>query len=173
MSRQGRYPDIIIYPGAATKTGIMACVVVHMGDSLRPPRIRIARWAKARPDWLIIFNDANLICGLETLSLALTIADPDLPIDDSLITCYVDNNNTVRPSTFGLRHHHHFGLIPDFWAICAARGIVPWLEWVDSDLVISDLPTREEELPINFQPTGRFRLWRFYLEWLKKAQSRN
>ena len=126
-------------------------------DFPHPPRIRIALWVKAHPDWLGIFDDANLIYGLETLALTATIADPDLPPDNSLVTCYVDNNNTlcalVRSDSGTLIIS---ALSRIFWAICAIRGIVPWLERVDSDLNISDLPTRNEELPINCDSTRQF-----------------
>ena len=165
VSTQGRYPDWIIYSDAATTTGIMACVVFHRNDFLQSPRIRIARWVKAHPTWLGIFDDTNLIYGLETLALTMTIADPDLPLDNSLVTCYVDNNNTlcalVRSDSATLIISV---LSRIFWAICAIRGIIPWLERVDSDFNISDLPTRNEELPINCDSTGQFSIEEILLQ---------
>ena len=41
-----------------------------------------------------------------------------------------------------------------FWAICAIRGIAPWLERVDSDFNISDLPTRHRPLPLFCRSEG-------------------
>ena len=157
VSTQGRYPDWITYSDAATTTGIMACVVSRRNDSPHSPRIRIARWVKAHPDWLGIFDDAYLIYGLETLALALTIADPDLPIGNSLVACCVDNKNAlcalVRSDSDTLIVS---ALSRIFWAVCVVRGIAHWLGRVDSDFNIPDLPTRGEELQINCDSACQF-----------------
>ena len=153
----GRFPDWTIYSDAATSTEIMACVVFNRRDFLLPPRARVARFTRARPDWLAIFKDTNLIYGLETLALTLTIADPDIPLEDSLVTCYVDNNNTLAALVRSDSKTVIISVISRiFWAICAVRGITPWFERVDSDLNISDLPTRNVELPVNCESTDVF-----------------
>lgn len=150
VSSLGRYPDCVIYSDAAASTGIMACVVFNRSGFLHSPRARIARWVRAHPDWLVIFDDTNLIYGLETLALTLTIAGPDLTIDDSLVACYVGNNNTLSALVrSGSKTVIIAAISRIFRAICAAREITPWFERVDSDLNISDLPARDFDSPVN------------------------
>ena len=89
------------------------------------------------------------------MALVLTIADPDLPISDSCITCYVDNNNTLCALVRSDSKRPVIAAISRiFWVICAIRGIVPWLERVDSDLNVSDLPTRKVSLPLECESEG-------------------
>ena len=152
---QKEFPDWIIYSDAATSTRIMACVVINREDFLTSPRIRTSRWVKANRLWLDIFADTNLILGLELVALVLTIADPDLPISDSCITCYVDNTNTLCALVRSDSKRPAIAVISRiFWAICAIRGIAPWLEWVASDFNIADLPTRDISLPIGCESEG-------------------
>ena len=51
------------------------------------------------------------------------------------------------------------------------RGITPWFERVDSDLNISDLPTRDVELPVNCESTGCFLFGETLLEMVKEGFS--
>ena len=60
-----------------------------------------------------------------------------------------------------------------FWAIVAYRNITPWLERVDSDMSISDFPTRLAELPYAVISDMDFRAGKILLDITKQAFREN
>ena len=56
-----------------------------------------------------------------------------------------------------------------YWDICAVRGITPWLERVDSDVNISDIPTRGDEWPFKTDSVADLSLGGQLLEMVREG----
>ena len=110
-------------------------------------------------DWDPLFNETNLIFGLELLAVAQTASDPNLDLDDKRkrITFYVGNSSAmgvlIRASS--IRDVVEV-LVRIFWAICTKRRIAPWFEHVPSPSNIADLPTRKAKLLPQGSPWADF-----------------
>lgn len=113
-------------------------MVTRREDYLASPQIPTPRQVKANRLWMEIFANTNLLFGLELVALVLTIADPDLPISDSCITCDVDNANALCALARSGSKRPVIAAIPRiFWALRAIRDIAPWLEWVGLDFNVA------------------------------------
>ena len=141
-ARHPPFPDVIIYTAAATGTVIAESIAIPLSDFLLSPKIAFRGWIRATDDWAALFSETSSIYGLELTALVLTAADPRAPIDNFCITFYVGNNCTLSAILkAGCFRAAISGMARLFWAVCAVRGIASWVERVDSNVDISDIPT--------------------------------
>ena len=147
-SRHKPFPDFIIYSDAATSAMIMAIVALFRSDFIISHRIAHCCGIRASGAWARLFPETSLIYGLGHTALVLTVAGPRIPLNNIRITCYVDNNNTLAALIKADCFWDFTAVLTRiFRAICAARCITPWLERVGSDVNISGIPARGDELP--------------------------
>ena len=148
FSRISPPADTIIYTDAATSTMIMAIILISLSKCQTSKRLFHCCGIRASGAMIQLFPDTSQIYGLELTALVLTVADPRIPLDNSRITRYVDNNNILRALIKAdCCRVVISGLTRLFWDICAVWGITHRLERVGIDVNISDIPTRGDEFP--------------------------
>ena len=94
-----------------------------------------------------LFPDNALVYGLELTALVPTVADPEIPLENSCIAFYVDINSmgaSVKADSFRTVISASTRI---FRAICAVRCITPRLEMLGSGVNIADNHARWRYLP--------------------------
>ena len=124
-------PDLIINTGASAENMTMAGHVCGRKCFLGGWAISESRTLIADQRWADIFITTDMICGLELLAVAQTLAGHTMPIEDKSITFYVGNNNALIALT---KADSKRGIITVltrlFWEVVARRMITHWSERV-------------------------------------------
>ena len=141
-------PQKVVITDAATETMIMAGIVFDKEYFDATQHASVCRGIRAAPVWEALFITTNLILGLELTAVVLVTADPLIPLDGQCVTYYVDNNNSLSALVKADSGRDVIAVLARiYWALCALRGITPWVERVPSDRNITDNPTRNEGVP--------------------------
>ena len=156
-ARHPPFPDVIIYTDAATGAMIMASIVISRPAFLTSQRISFCGGIRASGDWAVLFSETSLIYGIELTALVLTVMGPQIPSDNCCIAFYVDNSCALSAIAKVDCFRTAISVLARlFWAACAIRGITPWVELADSNVNISDIPTRGAALPFSSDTTEDF-----------------
>ena len=141
-------PQKVAITDAAAETMIMDGIVFDKEHFGATQHASICRGLRAAPVWETLFKTTNLILGLELTAAVLVTADPLIPLDGQCVTYYLDNNNSLSALVKADSGRDVIAVLARiYWALCAVRGITPWLERVPSNRNITDNPTRNETAP--------------------------
>ena len=142
-------PDWVVFTDAATATSMIAAVTIRRDDFMTNEQIQQILATTTGEYWIKLFDAANIIYGLEMISLMETLYAPNCPLSNSNVTFHIDNRNA-----FGalVRNNSNSTVIISMaqliWCKIRDIGITAWFEWVPGNRNIADLPTRGVQTPL-------------------------
>ena len=150
-------PEIIIYTDAATSTRIVAAIILDVAEFLRVGEFQAVFKEVSSLEWQTTFKDTTYIYGLEMLAIIATVYILGDFLRNKNVVFYVDNSNAKDALVKGFSPTRIINrMVRIFWACMQRNGIWAWIEQIESEKNISDLPTRGEELPLKSQVKRNF-----------------
>ena len=163
-------PEYVVFTDAATKTGIMAAIVIERATFGRTNNLSMVWEASPGPHWNTLFDKTSLIYGLEMLAFLALLWTPDPPFRGKTVTFHLDNENAVKAL---IKNNAKPDIITAMthlaWFRLYQLDVTPWFEWVPSNRNIADLPTRRVKLPFKTLNRSEFKNLRDLYDLIKQA----